>query len=321
MLKIVMACIMVLFLSTVVYAKGEADPGKETSSATTAKTEPKEDDCLAIYKKGWQIFIAPYVWVPGTNMSFSKQGSQFGTTKINIPWYDIVPKLFSSVFGAMGRVEVWNGKWGFFVDNIFMYTGETASGTGHKQIRLNKLPVPLDLTLSGQAKVIVRQGSLDVGGRYLVATIPFSADKQTPVLSAELLGGLRYAWYNQFTGLGFNADLSGPAGRVLLTRGGSLGNSFKLSVVGPFLGVRTGLWLTQKFNLLVKAEVGEFGIVGDDYVDCVLEGLAGYQIQKHIRVYAGYRAHYFTFNQGSGLNSVSSRGWLQGPLVGAVFNF
>lgn len=103
----------------------------------------------------------------------------------------------------MGRVEVWNGKWGFFVDNIFMYTGDSASGTGHKQIRINPLPVPLDLTLSGQAKVIVRQGSLDVGGRYVVATIPFSADKQTSVLSAELLGGLRYAWYNQFTGLGF----------------------------------------------------------------------------------------------------------------------
>jgi hypothetical protein len=44
--------------------------------------------------------------------SRAKLGSNLGTTKINTPWYDLVPKLFSTVFGAMGRVEVWNGKWG-----------------------------------------------------------------------------------------------------------------------------------------------------------------------------------------------------------------
>ena len=52
-LKIVLTFIMVLSLSAVVCTQGKADPAKETSSATAAKTEPKEDDCLAIYKKGW----------------------------------------------------------------------------------------------------------------------------------------------------------------------------------------------------------------------------------------------------------------------------
>lgn len=60
-LKIVLTFIMVLSLSAVVCTQGKADPAKETSSATAAKTEPKEDDCLAIYKKGWQIFLAPYL--------------------------------------------------------------------------------------------------------------------------------------------------------------------------------------------------------------------------------------------------------------------
>ena len=318
MLKTIITCIMLLLLGVVGYAKAELDPIKETTNATVAKTESsKEDNRLAIYKEGWQIFIAPYVWVPGSNINVTKQGSNTGTSKIDIPWYDMVPKLFSNVYGAMGRVEVWKGKWGFFAENIFMYLGETASRTEHKQIRIHHVPVPLNLDLSGRAKVIIRQGGLDVGGRYLVATVPLSSGKQTPVLSFELLGGVRYVWYNQFTGLGFNATLSDPEGRVLLSGGGSLGNSFKLSVVGPFLGIRTGLWLTEKFNLLLKAQIGEFGIVGDDYMDCVLEAAAGYQVQKHIRVYIGYRAHYYTFDTGS----IKSHGWYQGPLLGAVFSF
>jgi hypothetical protein len=173
-----------------------------------------------------------------------------------------------------------------------MYLGDTVSGTGHKQIHATQTPVPLNLTLSGRAKVIIRQGSLDVGGRYLLATVPLGPAKQAPVLSFELLGGLRYAWYNQFTGLGLNANLTDPSGQTLLTRAGSAGNCFKLSVVGPFLGMRTGLWLTEKLNLLTKAEIGEFGIVGNDYLDCILEAAAGYQVQKHTRIYLGYRAHY-----------------------------
>ncbi len=317
LVQVVITCIMVLFLSAVVFARDEADPATAAPNATAAQPAPSgEDNRLPLYKEGWQLFIAPYVWVPGSNLNITKQGSKLGTTKINIPWYDIVPKLFSTVFGAMGRVEVWNGKWGFFAENIFMYLGDTVSGTGHKQINSTQVPVPLNLTLSGRAKVIIRQGSLDVGGRYLLATVPLSSAKQTPVVSFELLGGLRYVWYNQFTGLGLNATVT-AAGQTLLTRAGSLGNSFKESVVGPFLGIRTGLWLTEKFNLLMKAEIGEFGIVGDDYVDCILEATAGYQVQTHTRVYLGYRAHYYTFDTGS----LKSHGWYNGPLLGAVFNF
>jgi hypothetical protein len=311
LVQIVLTCGLALLLSAVVLAETAADPAK------TPPVSSEPDHRLPIYREGWQFFIAPYIWVGGSNQNITKQGSNLGTTKISLPWYDVVPKLFSNVFGAMGRVEVWNGKWGFFAENLFMYLGDTASGTGHKQIHATQLPVPLNLTLSGRAKVIIRQGSLDVGGRYLLATVPLGPAPQPPVLSFELLGGLRYAWYNQFTGLGFNATLADPEGQAVLTRAGSTGHSFRLSVVGPFLGIRTGLWLTEKLDILAKAEIGEFGIVGNDYLDCILEATAGYQVQQHTRIYLGYRALYYTFDTGS----VRSHGWYNGPMLGAVFNF
>jgi hypothetical protein len=311
LVQIVLTCSLALWLSGVVFAQTMAD------SANAAPVSSGPDNRLPIYREGWQFFVAPYIWVTGSNQNITKLGSKLGTTKINTPWYDLVPKLFSTVFGAIGRVEVWNGKWGFFAENLFMYLGDTVSGTGHKQIRSTQTPVPLNLTLSGRAQVIVRQGGLDVGGRYLLATVPLGAAQQTPVLSFELLGGLRYAWYNQFNGLGLNAILTNPSGQTLLTRAGSAGNSFKVSVVGPFLGIRAGLWLTEKLDFLTKAEIGEFGIVGDDYLDCILEATVGYQVQKHTRIYLGYRGHYYTFDTGS----IKSHGWYSGPILGAVFNF
>jgi hypothetical protein len=39
-------------------------------------------------------------------------------------------------------------------------------------------------------------------------TRPLTADKTLPVVSFELLGGLRYAYYNQDTRLGLNATLT-----------------------------------------------------------------------------------------------------------------
>ena len=143
LVQMVLTCSMALWLSAVVLAETVADPAK------TPPVSSEPDDRLPIYREGWQFFIAPYIWVGGSNQNITKQGSNFGTTKINIPWYDVVPKLFSNVFGAMGRIEVWNGKWGFFAENLFMYLGDSVSGTGHKQIHATHLPVPLNLTLSG----------------------------------------------------------------------------------------------------------------------------------------------------------------------------
>ena len=60
---------------------------------------------------------------------------------------------------------------------------------------------------------------------YLVGTVPLNADKPLPVLSWELLGGLRYTYYNQDTSLGLNATLTGPLDRVQISRGGSFFDS------------------------------------------------------------------------------------------------
>ena len=91
------------------------EPGAVPEKTDTAK----EDDRLPIYKEGWQFFVAPYLWIPGAHLDLSHQGKFSGTVVANVPWYELVPLLFSKAIGGMGRVEVWNGKWGVFSDTTF----------------------------------------------------------------------------------------------------------------------------------------------------------------------------------------------------------
>jgi hypothetical protein len=320
----VITIIIVFTLCRGAYSQDQPIPGQEPpGSAQEKAAAAKEDDRLPIYKGGWQFFIAPYLWVPGANISLSNQGRFSGTVVADVPWYNIVPLLFSSVLGGMGRVEIWNGRWGVFSDTNFIYIGESVTAGGAREIELNHklLPsaIPVNLQLSGQLKLWSRLLWQDVGVRYMVGTLPLNADQPLPVVSCELLGGFRYTYYNQAIRLNLDATLTGPLGQVQISRGGSFFNSLQLSIAEPFVGLRIGLWLTQKLNLLLKADCGGFGFVAYNNVDSVLEALVGYQVHKNIRLYGGYRGRYFS---GSGsARDIAIHGWFHGPMLGSVFSF
>jgi hypothetical protein len=134
--------------------KEESVSSKEKAGSST------EDDRLPIYKEGWQFFLAPYIWLPSVHLDLSHQGRFSGTTVVDVPWYNLVPLLFSKAIGGMGRVEIWNGRWGFFSDINYLYIGDSVSAGGAKELKLNlkKIPVtiPVRLQLSGDLKFWTR---------------------------------------------------------------------------------------------------------------------------------------------------------------------
>jgi len=283
----------------------------------------KEDDRLPIYKEGWQFFLAPYLWVPGVHADLSYQGRFRGTVVADVPWYHLVPLLFSKVMGGMGRVEVWYGRWGLISDTNFIYIGDSISADGARELKLNlrRLPIaiPVRLQLSGDLKIWSRLLWQDVGVRYLVGTLSLNADKPIPVVSWELLGGLRYIYYNQDTSLGLAATLTGQFDRLQITRGGSFFDSLHLSIFEPYIGFRVGFWFTPKVNLLLKADCGGFGFVAYNNVDSVLEAMVGYQVHKNIRIYGGYRVRYASLSGST--KDIAIHGWFHGPMLGSVFSF
>jgi hypothetical protein len=318
--KTALIIVLLLVWCTGAYSQDKPASVREVSGSAPEKaTAVKDDDHLPIYKKGWQFFLAPYLWVPGAHLDLSHQGGFRGTTVADVPWYNLVPLLFSKVMGGMGRVEIWKGRWGLISDTNFIYISDSISAGGARELKGQPLPVPMRLQLSGNLKLWSRLLWQDVGLRYLVGTIPINPDKPVPVASFELLGGLRYTYLNQDTRLSLNATLTDTSGQEQVTRGGSLFSSLRFSIFEPFVGMRLGLWLTQKFNLLLKADCGGFGFVAYNHVDSVLEALVGYQVHKNIRIYGGYRGRYAS---GAGdAKDISVHGWFHGPMLGTVISF
>jgi hypothetical protein len=325
-----------------------------TAPSSEAAARVKEDDRLPIYPRDeWQVFVSPYLWIPGINSTITSLGKEISP---NVPWWDVASRLFSNAIGVMGRAEAWKGRWGVYVDGYFMYLGLSGSEVGatkdktlgpanfnlSKEVNLGgatiKLNLPgqasgnLSLTPSGDAKLITRLGSLDIGGRYLVGTWPVESGKPFPVLSMELLGGLRWNSFNQFLKINFSKARVGNANidvrRLSLSadhqsiNNGSYTLDYTLNVFEPFIGTRVGFWLNPKWLLTLKGDVGGFGFVAYNDVSCNLECMLGYRINQALYAYAGYKARggWFSFGEGD-LGKISYAGWLHGPVLGMAYKF
>jgi hypothetical protein len=329
-------------------------PPEMAGTVKEAAEKTKGDDRLPIYKQDeWQFFLSPYLWITGIN---GNVGTLKGTMNPAIPWWDVASVLFSKAMGIMGRAEVWKGRWGVILDGYFTYVGSSGSQVGaskektfgpvdftlNKQIHLGGLdisvPIPgqigpgnVTLTPSASIKYISRIGNLDLGVRFLVGTWPLSPEKPLPALSVELLGGPRLNSINQYVRINLRAvkiaNVPIDIGRFSLVgkhqqvKNGSLVIDYNKQYFEPFLGARLGLWLTPKFLVNLMGDVGGFGVVGDDHVDCNLEALLGYRVSKHIYAWAGYRAQGSWYDFGKDLVQVNVAMWAHGPVLGMTYAF
>jgi hypothetical protein len=334
--------------------EGAGTPPGAASTTPAAAEKTKSDDRLPIHKQDeWQFFLSPYMWITGINANVSTLKS---TTTTAIPWWDVAAALFSKTIGMMGRAEVWKGRWGVYLDGYFTYVGASGSQVGatqektfgpvdftiNKQIHLGGLdinvpiqgqigPGNITLTPSGSVKYISRLGNLDLGGRFLVGTWPLSAEKPLPAVSLEILGGPRFNSINQYIRINLSAikianvpiDIGrfSLVGKYQTVKNGSLVIDYNNQYFEPFLGVRLGLWLSPKFLVSLKGDVGGFGLVGDDHVDCNMEALLGYRVSQHVYAYAGYRAHGAWYNFGQDLVQVNVAMWAHGPVLGMTYAF
>jgi hypothetical protein len=334
------------------YLPGAAGPTPAAAEKGAAKA--KADDRLPIQKLDeWQVFLSPYMWITGLNANLSTLKQ---TTNPVIPWWDVVAALFSKTVGVMGRAEVWKGRWGFYLDGYYTYVGISGSQVGashetsfgpvdftlNKQVHLGGLdinvPIPgrigpgnITLIPSGSVKYISRIGNLDLGLRYLVGTWPLSAEKPLPAVSLELLGGPRFNSINQYIRINLSAIKIASApidmGRFTLmgkhqtVKNGSLVIDSTNQYFEPFLGLRLGLWLSPKVIVTLKGDVGGFGLVGDDHVDCNMEALLGYRISQHVYAWAGYRAHGAWYNLDKDLVQIDLAMWAHGPVLGVTYAF
>ncbi len=221
--------------------------------------------------------MSPYIWIPGVNLNINALRA---STSTNIPWWDIASRLFTNAIGVMGRAEAWKGRWGLYFDGYYTYLGGSGSQVGATRTQslgpVNfaidrpvtvdgatfRLNIPgqasgsISLTPSGSASYISRVVSLDMGGRYLVGTRSWQPDREFPVLSLEILGGVRFNSFNQFLKINYSAVRVGQVNvdfrRFSLSAehqsiiNGSYTLDATLQVVEPFIGPRIYIWFNPK---------------------------------------------------------------------------
>lgn len=204
----------------------------------------------------WNYEFTPYLW--GAGMKGTVQSGSLPATNVDMSFTDIVDVLD---FGLMGAFEARKGRWGLYLDAIYMKVSDSAtvSRTGAG---------PLGATLTATANITLKQSMLAAAAMYRVSGGPSTVD---------VLGGLRYN----------KLDVEAAADFTLLGLAASRSRSGDKDWVDPYIGVRLQHALSDRWKFEGYADVGGFG-VGSDLTYQVIAGF-NYTFSKSVSAKMGYR--------------------------------
>ncbi|NDH63155.1 MAG: hypothetical protein EBY18_16245 [Alphaproteobacteria bacterium] len=214
----------------------------------------------------------------------------------------------------MSYFEASKGKAGLYADFVWTRIGLSNSTASYRN------PIGgLQLSSVANQAVAFSLTIVEMGGTYELAHWNASEGSRTAV---DAVLGFRY--WNTVADLTFdrttNADFSRLGFEV--TRSFAIAPSGGLSWVDPLVGVRLRHQFTPRQELLVRGDVGGFGLQST----FAWQALAAYSYQWSfdggaIAAVAGYRALSTTYATGSGLDARGLDILLHGPVIGASLRF
>jgi hypothetical protein len=60
-----------------------------------------QENTLSLYKEGWQLFLAHYLWISGPHLIFSQPARFTGSTVAGISWYALGPHFHCNVISSL----------------------------------------------------------------------------------------------------------------------------------------------------------------------------------------------------------------------------
>ena len=234
----------------------------------------------------WEIQVTPYFWAPAVDADTTVSGQ---TAPLDLSFSDILDNF--DVFGLSGRVEAWRGKLGFIFDGMYVdLDGDFSLQT----------PGPS----TPKVGVDIKQTMVDLAVSYRFV--------ETPQVWFEPIVGVRYTELTQEITL---SEIYAPVGPVGTILGGTE------DWLEPFIGARAVFHLTEKWQILLRGDVGGFGI-GDasDLTWNFLAGL-GFRPWQRVSFKLGYRVYSLDYETGSGSDKFGFDGTLDGPQIGVTIHF
>jgi len=184
-------------------------------------------------------------------------------------------------YSLSARVEVWMRRWGLTFDFLSSSLWDEAQVDSTTRANLN-------------AKLFFA----DVGGSYLLGQLPLAGETERE-LSLELMGGGRF--------VNMNTDLE-------FVPGGTQKNN--QNWVEPFGGLRTYFRFAERWDLMVRGDVGGFGIGSGSELTWNFVTDLSFYLDGGISLFLGYRILDLETKNESGANQSEFNGRLSGPTLG-----
>ena len=258
-----------------------APPPTVGQAASSTMTKPASDG------DKWDFRLTPYMWAIEVNSKVTIGGY---TADVNTYF----PDIWRNLDGALLlNFEGQKGKWGFFIDPIYM----KLRGDGDLTLVRSGNPSPptRDLTLTLELSLV------EFGGFYQLLKCPLDWKQgKGRNITLDVLAGGRF-WY-----LHADLDTTSPINPTRYN-----------NWVDPIVGVRSKMDLTDKLSLSVEGDVGGFG-VGSDFT-WNAQGSFGYQFTPGFSAFVGYRALYVDYKAGTSRARYEET--IQGPTGGITFKF
>ncbi len=280
---------------------------------------PIQQETNAVGQDDWQVTFTPYAWVPSVDLDLSLPNIRIGNRTIggdfsvNQPWWETLSK-FSSDFYVLtldARLEVWKGRWGGFIDGYWIFGKSTVNGSDSRLVVRDRV----DITTSSRVTSRFDTGQVNFGPQFKLGTAPLSATSSVDFI---VYGGGRVNWIGN--------DLDGTLTIRASANIGEVGETIRFSsdnsrtFVEPMIGFKTVWAFGDNVKAQIRGDVGGFGIVTADNVDCDLEAAIAWRVWRNVSLDFGYRARGQWQDVGANGNG-SVSGWYFGPELGLTFTF
>ncbi|HZX85135.1 MAG TPA: hypothetical protein VFF19_16305 [Reyranella sp.] len=286
-------------------------PGAHRVMAQDAQSTPTPGSgSTADDADAWRFQSAAYGWLIGVSGNMTARGQ---TVDVNASFFQVVDKS-DSVAAFMGYFEADKGKVGFYTDIVWTKLGFDKSLVSYRN------PVPgVQASATTNVALTTTMTIIEAGGLYEVARWQNAPGSFTAI---DALLGFRY--WNNTADLNFNIIGSVDVASLGIERGRtfSIARNGGLDWVDPVLGLRLRHQFTPSQHLMVRGDVGGFGLASQ----FAWQAAAVYSYAWQFSGYGlggliGYRALGVSYVSGTGINTNGVDAVLHGPLVGFNIRF
>ena len=268
--------------------RGDSDPGPDIRSSThdgldlDTQAESLELSFGAL-QDDWRVNFNTWIWLAGLDGEVGARGL---TVDVSASFGDILDAS-DSILAFAGRLEIAKGRWGGFIDGMYMNLGvDDVSG-------------PLGFA---DIDITAEMFMIDFGATYRIGEWSPSGEAagNSRDITLDLYAGGRY------TRLELELDPARLAAR-----------SRSKDWVDPIVGAKFVLPIAEQWHIATNGDIGGFGVESD--FTWSLTGVIGYDFRffdHPASVYLGYRAIGWDFTEGSGSERFTWDVVMHGPILG-----